>query len=556
MGHSIYNCSSLHTLGIAAVLVTGAIGGAGCVSPVAGGRLAQKTATGSASASAGLFTMARGTAAFGSGTRVEGAPPCDDDPETQDIPDCTDDPPPPPAPGGETPPDDTSGVCSNRLTSVNQGLNFNTAAKVDFEITRILNGGSDPAASLVIPGTLSMPGEPVPSPLLAASASAAVRNLNLPALRRAIAGGDLVEYFRPMVAANAPGLAPGYYYISLVGRLPGQSAPVGSAGLKRGDLIVPLTGVTEYSQAAPVVHVTATGYRLVLSPITMGGVFVPNSTRARQVPLLWAASGARGPGAAQACAQYSDVEPQDGIDDNTGEAIPAHCLCDEWRSPLIVDRAHPLAGGGASIQFTRSSLVGMDLGAKLDDGAPAISYVTPVQDCDGDRWITLPRPASVASATALPSTWISQAKPANFNSHSVNGIHEMFGDGTRVRAGANATTATGFEALAVYDVNGPGGRPDGWITAADPVFKHLALWCDANRSGLYKPGTGESPELISLQDDGFTGLPVRAIDVSEYDDFRNHTRQRGEAYKLFSGVPQPMLLIDVWMHVFGSDPRP
>jgi hypothetical protein len=81
----------------------------------------------------------------------------------------------------------------------------------------------------------------------------------------------------------------------------------------------------------------------------------------------------------------------------------------------------------------------------------------------------------------------------------------------------NAADRNGFEALAVYDRTSDGGNGNGWIDAADSIFKSLLLWQDRNHNGISEPG-----ELTALP-----ASAVAAIDLkykkSKWVDLHGNT---------------------------------
>lgn len=126
----------------------------------------------------------------------------------------------------------------------------------------------------------------------------------------------------------------------------------------------------------------------------------------------------------------------------------------------------------------------------------------------------------------------------------VRGIDQLFGDNTFGPDGRYATD--GFAALAKYDgktADGSGntGRPDGYITDADPIYSKLRLWRDLNFDGI-----AQKSELQSLAEAGIDIIDLKYDpNYLEVDRHGNETR--------FKSVVQDRsgrlhLLFDVWFN--------
>jgi hypothetical protein len=145
---------------------------------------------------------------------------------------------------------------------------------------------------------------------------------------------------------------------------------------------------------------------------------------------------------------------------------------DRLKSPLVID----LGGHGVSFEAPR-----------------------PIFDVDGDG--RLDKVAWVAS-TETPFV----VRDRNHNGR-VDGIDEMFGDGTKDRLGGGRSSKNGFEALAQYDLDG-----NGVIDALDPVFGELALWFDRNHDGVTDDGELEplGRRKVTRIDLGYAPVDLRA----------------------------------------------
>lgn len=115
------------------------------------------------------------------------------------------------------------------------------------------------------------------------------------------------------------------------------------------------------------------------------------------------------------------------------------------------------------------------------------------------------------------------------NNGSVNGVNELFGDGTKGPDGFYADN--GFKALAKYDAFKFSNKSvlqsarDGKIDKGDEVFSKLRLWFDQDLDAVVDSG-----ELVTLSDAG-----VKSIDLGY--DTRFHVRdQHGNHIKFKSAV--------------------
>jgi len=117
----------------------------------------------------------------------------------------------------------------------------------------------------------------------------------------------------------------------------------------------------------------------------------------------------------------------------------------------------------------------------------------------------------------------------------VDGIDEMFGDGTLDKNGATRTAKNGFEALAAYDFTG-----DGVIDAQDPVFAELQLWFDENHDGVTDRG-----ELAPLGARGIKHLSLGYVGIDDHAAFGNRLLQKSEAASASGRVA----IYDVWFRL-------
>lgn len=135
------------------------------------------------------------------------------------------------------------------------------------------------------------------------------------------------------------------------------------------------------------------------------------------------------------------------------------------------------------------------------------------------------------------------------NNGAVNGINELFGDGTKGPDGFYADN--GFKALAKYDAYKFSTKKvneaarDGVIDKNDEIFSKLRLWYDQNLDAV-----ADSGELVSLSEAG-----VKSIDLGY--DTRFHVRdQHGNHIKFKSAVEMNdgklRPIFDIWFKLDDS----
>ena len=165
----------------------------------------------------------------------------------------------------------------------------------------------------------------------------------------------------------------------------------------------------------------------------------------------------------------------------------------------------------------------------LDLGGHGVSFEAPrpIFDVDGDG--AKDRLAWVASEDT-PFL----VRDRNHNGR-IDGIDEMFGDGTRDRVGGGHSSKNGFEALAQYDFDG-----NGVIDGKDPVFSELALWFDKNHDGVTDDGELEplGRRRVSRIDLGYAAVDLRA-------SFGNRILQASEA----TAAGTHVAVYDVWFRL-------
>ncbi len=164
------------------------------------------------------------------------------------------------------------------------------------------------------------------------------------------------------------------------------------------------------------------------------------------------------------------------------------CCC--FWSPLIFD----VTGNG--FQFTDAAGgVRFDL---VGDGVT--SQVAWPTASSGNAWLALDR---------------------NGNGLIDNG-KELFGNFTQQPL--DPGIGNGFLALAEYDKSGNGGDGDNFISSSDSIFSTLRLWQDANHNGISEPN-----ELLTLQSQGVTMIPLTYVETTLTDQYGNRFRYQSKA---------------------------
>lgn len=125
---------------------------------------------------------------------------------------------------------------------------------------------------------------------------------------------------------------------------------------------------------------------------------------------------------------------------------------------------------------------------------------------------------SMRGDSCITTDWPSAATPwlALDVDHSgtIDGGHELFGSGSRMRDGSFAHH--GFMALAQLDADASGS-----LDAGDPAFAELLLWRDHDGDRRSLPS-----ELEPLAGAGITSLPLRWTSAIECDERGNCANQR------------------------------
>lgn len=189
-----------------------------------------------------------------------------------------------------------------------------------------------------------------------------------------------------------------------------------------------------------------------------------------------------------------------------------------------------LEGRFASIILLTSPLV-LDLNG---DGVQTLSLQTTSIYFDHD-----------ANGFAEKTGWMSSEDgllilDLNLNG-TVDGGNELFGNHTRLGNGELARN--GFEALAIYDLNG-----DQRIDVKDPIWNHLRVWKDENSNGHSDPG-----EVLTLEAVNVKALLLRYTSSTDIDANGNEHRQKGFYQKQDDQLAD---LTDVWFAKNPIDSQP
>ncbi len=118
---------------------------------------------------------------------------------------------------------------------------------------------------------------------------------------------------------------------------------------------------------------------------------------------------------------------------------------------------------------------------------------------------------------------------------------ELFGNHTPAYAGADVTTANGFEALKFLGSPANGGTLTAavdTVDAGDAAYARLLLWRDANHNGISEPD-----ELQPLSEAGLLAISTAYKTASRRDRYGNEFRQRAKG--TFSDGE--FYIYDVWL---------
>lgn len=206
------------------------------------------------------------------------------------------------------------------------------------------------------------------------------------------------------------------------------------------------------------------------------------------------------------------------FDQNPGEEPKK---CNKTASPLLIQFRPPSAGKAAVELTSPERGVMFDI---LGANHPTVAHTK-----EQISWLT----AETAAANyflVLPD-----------DTGRVSGIDQMFGDNTHGPDGTFASN--GYEALAKWDGRNDDGsfseHRDGFITAADPVFKKLRLWADSNINGVVEPG-----ELLTLDQ-----AQIMAIDLTpdaSFVEFDEHGNQITLKSLVHTKSHQSLVIYDIW----------
>jgi hypothetical protein len=146
-----------------------------------------------------------------------------------------------------------------------------------------------------------------------------------------------------------------------------------------------------------------------------------------------------------------------------------------------------------------------------------------------------------------PTDWPSAATPwlalDRDGSGAIEDGRELFGSATTL--GSGATALNGFEALAELDAN-----RDGVVDAADPSFRRLLVWRDANADRVSQPS-----ELVPAGCAGLVALELSYHDAARCDARGNCERERAVLrWRDAQGQPRVGAVVDVHLRLSPSAP--
>jgi len=118
---------------------------------------------------------------------------------------------------------------------------------------------------------------------------------------------------------------------------------------------------------------------------------------------------------------------------------------------------------------------------------------------------------------------------------------ELFGNGTRLYFDALGLAPNGFVALAQYDDPELGGNDDGYISAADKVWRRLLLWLDANADGLCDP-----EEMMAVPRTLITHLETLPTEHRQRDANGNRLRYWAQCHVGTAPLTRPFDMVDVF----------
>ena len=154
---------------------------------------------------------------------------------------------------------------------------------------------------------------------------------------------------------------------------------------------------------------------------------------------------------------------------------------------------------------------------------------------------------SLVPGLDAPTDWPGAATPwlalDRDGSGAVEDGRELFGSATTLSSGA--TAVNGFEALAELDEN-----RDGVVDGADPSFRRLLVWRDANADRI-----SQRAELVPAACAGVVALELRYHDVPRCDARGNCERERAVLrWRDAQGQPRTGAVVDVHLRLSPDAP--